>query len=404
MKVVIVGGAGQRGESVTQLLSFEQSITDLVIADRRLGVAQNLADRLGGHVRAVALDLHDEAAIDATVGGSGLLINATGPYYETLVPCLHAALRTGVNYCDYADDTGATESATALDGAAKDAGICAIVGMGVSPGLSNLMANHAASTLDQVHSIELGWASEIGAFADSLEENLEKIRLHNRASAVMEQFFHNASGKVPVFRGGTRADTDGFTTPRRMRMPEGNTLTFYAFNSAEVVTLPRSISGIDSVEHFVGFLPEQINDLLESYCGRVARAELDEQHAAIGVFEEIARDPKKWLARPADMVLGVLFVTAKGEKDGHAVVYGCAPAWTYSAEKYGPGGLVDVDTGAVLALTALKLLDGTVRQHGVFMPEDCFEPLPFMEDLAHRWGVMPADGKLLTEYVDRLDG
>ena len=114
MRVIIVGGAGQRGEAVSYLLSREPSIADLVIADKRPDIAERLANRLGDHVRSTAIDLHDATALDRLLDGADLMVNATGPYRETLLPCLRAAIGQAVNYCDFSDDYVAMENALAL--------------------------------------------------------------------------------------------------------------------------------------------------------------------------------------------------------------------------------------------------------------------------------------------------
>jgi len=397
MRVIVIGGAGQRGEATSYLLSQETSIAQLVIADKRMDTAARLAERLGSRVEAVAIDLHDATALDRLLEGADLLVNATGPYRETLEPCLRAAMRAGVNYCDFSDDCIATQTALALDRAAREARISAIIGMGVSPGLTNLMAMHAATQLDRVEAIELGWGSSIEAFSGDIDENLDKAHRFGRASAVMEQFFYNASGKVPIYRDGKSTVTDGFSTLRRLPMPEGYDLTCCAFGSAEVLTLPHYLPDLRSVEHFVGMLPEQLNRLLSDHCRRVASGELDERHATVAVFEAMAHDRQKWLARPDDMVPGALFVIAKGTKGGRGATYSCAPAWSYATRQSEVGVNSDLDTAAVLALTAMKLLDGSFHEHGAFPPEASFDPLSFMAELSRRWGALPESGKLLTE-------
>jgi len=59
-------------------------------------------------------------------------------------------LGAGVHYLDINDDWESTEAMLAMDAAARGRGVTAVIGMGASPGISNLLARHAMRRLDLV--------------------------------------------------------------------------------------------------------------------------------------------------------------------------------------------------------------------------------------------------------------
>ena len=78
-----------------------------------------------------------------------------------------------------------------LDQAAKTAGICATVGLGASPGISNLLALLAMQELDQVSNVYTGW--DIGGAKP------EEHSSQQGANAAMLHGIEQMTGKVKIF-------------------------------------------------------------------------------------------------------------------------------------------------------------------------------------------------------------
>lgn len=401
MRVIIVGGAGRYGRATTYFLANDPLVSDLVIADKDVNVAQAFAERLGGGVQTAEVDLRDEQSLDALLAGADIFVNTTGPYFETQVPALRAAIRCGVNYCDFSEDFQATEQALALDPKAKAANITAIVGIGLAPGITNLMAVHAVNQIDVTEKLQVGWASDIELLAGPARMNLEDIRDRGRVSGVMRQFLNEASGKIPAYVDGQWVEIGPDTEPEEIELAEGISLTAYPVGSAEVLTLPRYLSDVKSVWTMVGLLPVQANELVREQCRRMAAGEIDVHAAAIAVFEALENESDRWLDRPPGMIPGAVFAVARGLKDGRPVRYACAPGWSYSLkdEEF----YYDPETGGSAALAALKMLSGEVEAHGVLPPEACFEPTTFFQELARRWGARPVDDNILIEKLTWLE-
>jgi saccharopine dehydrogenase (NAD+, L-lysine-forming) len=164
MRILLVG-AGGVGGSVAAIAARREFVELLVVADfdpdRARAVVDTVADP---RFVAARVDASDEAAVAALIAEHGVtaLLNATDPRF--VMPLFRACLAAGVTYLDMAMSMSlphATAPYTqagvklgdeqfALDGAFREAGVLALVGMGVEPGLSDVFARFAADHLFSV--------------------------------------------------------------------------------------------------------------------------------------------------------------------------------------------------------------------------------------------------------------
>ncbi len=165
MRILLVG-AGGVGGAVAAIAARRGFVERLVVADYDLGRARAVVDRVGDpRLRAVALDATDEAAVAAALAGLGspstplALLNATDPRF--VMPLFRSALRGRATYLDMAMSlsvphpeapharTGVKlgDEQFAMEAAWREAGLLALVGMGVEPGLSDVFARYAADHL-----------------------------------------------------------------------------------------------------------------------------------------------------------------------------------------------------------------------------------------------------------------
>ena len=142
--VLLLGGSGRYGSSVARLLAAMPEVTRLVIAGRDLVAARDVAATLGRKAVAAHLDLSHAGELSDIAAAVELVILAAGPERLVVLPALRGAIAAGAHYCDLCADARVVVEARRLDGKAKDAGIIALLGAGVSPGLSNLTMLRAA--------------------------------------------------------------------------------------------------------------------------------------------------------------------------------------------------------------------------------------------------------------------
>ena len=150
MKVLVVGTGGVGGAvaAVAQRRDFFERMT---FADLDPARPQALVARLDdGRFAAAQVDASDRASVAPLAREHDVVLNATDPRFN--LPVFDAAFETRCTYVDMAmslSEPGVLLGQRQLDRheAWADAGLLALVGVGVEPGLSDVFARYAADHL-----------------------------------------------------------------------------------------------------------------------------------------------------------------------------------------------------------------------------------------------------------------
>lgn len=94
------------------------------------------------------VDASDLSSLLETFRGADAVVNTLGPFYQWGEKILKAAIMAEVNLIDIDDDYDTTQRCLELDQEAKNAGIMAVVGLGATPGLINLLAKYGARGIE----------------------------------------------------------------------------------------------------------------------------------------------------------------------------------------------------------------------------------------------------------------
>ena len=210
MRVVALGGAGDMGRYVVRTAVKYDFVDEIVVADLELAAAERVAGRTGSKARAVAVDAADPASLRDLLRGADVVLNTVGPFYRFGVPILEAAIDAGCHNLDICDDWEPTLAMLELDSRARNAGVTAIVGVGASPGVSNLLAAKAISRLDAVEEVITGW----GLSATDTESDEDpggeaggaRGSAAHQPSAAIVHWMHQCSGTIRVRRSGRFED------------------------------------------------------------------------------------------------------------------------------------------------------------------------------------------------------
>jgi saccharopine dehydrogenase (NAD+, L-lysine-forming) len=162
MKVLVVG-AGGVGAAFAGIAQRRPVFSEVVLADISPARAQAAADRLGepDRLRAESVDASDRASVAELIArvAPDAVLNATDPRFNEQI--FEAAFETRVTYLDMAmtlshphpqlpyELPGEMLGDKQLEQSEswERAGLLALVGIGVEPGLSDLFARHAADEL-----------------------------------------------------------------------------------------------------------------------------------------------------------------------------------------------------------------------------------------------------------------
>lgn len=360
MRIIVLGGAGDMGQRAVRTLAACPAVRHLTIADRNATAAQALAAELGGPPRVVAqaVDATRPSDLVAALRGHDAAAGAIGPFYKFEVPLVQAATAARVPYVSLCDDYDAAQAALALDGAARDAGVRIITGLGWTPGLSNVLARRGIDWLDEPEAVDIAW---VGSAADS------------QGYAVVLHTLHIFTGQVPSWQAGrpVRVPAGSGRVRRAFPPPLGEVEVFHV-GHPEPVTLPRYFPGLREVS-VRGGLTEPLLNTLGLLIPRLGLTASVRRKDLLGrlIFKLL---PLLERLGPPGIPLSGLRVEVRGRRRGR-------PARAVFAV----ADHMDRLTGIPLAIGALALARGQVEAPpGVMAPEapGCIDPGAFLRELA----------------------
>ena len=157
MKVLAIGGSGGMGRFAVKTAENFADIESILVADLNSDAAKQFSDTCGQKVSGIGLDVLNKEALQEILQDVDVVLNTSGPFFKLGVPILKAAIDARCNYLDICDDWEPTIEMLNLNNRAKEKGITAVIGIGASPGLTNLLGLMAINELDEVKkSIRVG--------------------------------------------------------------------------------------------------------------------------------------------------------------------------------------------------------------------------------------------------------
>lgn len=360
MKVIVVGGTGRVGRRVVSEIAAHPH------------VAVTASDRVRPDDDAVAfieLDLADHDSLRHALNGFDVVVNTAGPFDRWGAVVLDAAIEAGIDYVDVCDDPLPTLELLERDEAAKAAGIRAVVGLGVSPGLTNFLAVVAAGHLDSIGLLATFW----GDSAEGMDS--EQAAAHARelatafatGRAAYTHLITQTSSEVPIWRDGARTTERAWKSAYRVRTTKGETGIYRVIGHPEPVTVPRTITTDDCIN--IGTVDAGTDRLMLPYLDEVASGNLDAERALEIIAKELKEHPEKLVSTrngdPLPRNIGAAAVgTRAGERSG-VVVF--------------PGGPVN---GSMSLETARPAVVGVLHldevSPGVHAPETAFDAEAFL--------------------------
>jgi lysine 6-dehydrogenase len=394
MRVVVVGGAGAMGRWTLRDLTESAGVDEVVVADldgaRALEAAGWAAARSGSNgtarVQGMALDAADGDALRRAFDAADVVCNCA--VRATNLPVMEACADTGTHYVDLGGLFHTTRRQLALHDRFVDAGATAVVGMGASPGTTNVMAALAARDLEVVEEVEV----RLGV-AD-LAPSPAPLPVPYAIDTLLDEFGEPAM----TFRDGRLAEVPAMSEPEELDFPPpvGRVRVGHTLHS-EVATLPLHFAdrGIRAVSFKVGFpagfmdrmallvgLGLAGKDPVDLPGGRVVPREL-----LVHSITRTATTPGPHDA-PADAE--AVWVRVRGRRAGHSGDSALAPRVEVLAEcvvrphPRWQAGAGELDTGVPASIVAQLLGHKVIDKPGVFAPEDAVPPGPYLTELARR--------------------
>lgn len=317
MRVAVVG-VGAVGVRCARQLASTPEVHSVTVTDPNTE-----------HLRRVAESVESVVVTDWD-GGNGVgdteVVVLAGPAGTHVTEAAHH-LRAGRSVVSVSDDVADVEGLLALDDEARERGLCVAVGAGFSPGLTDVLAVHAAGWFDAVDEVHV---AKMGTGGPSC------ARVHHRA-----------------LRNESRDWRDGGWIRRA------------GGSGRELVWFPDPMGGRDC---YRAALPDAMLVVpavagVQRVTARMAATRRDRLTAALPMLRPPHQDggPGAIRVEVRGVVGGASSVAVVGAMDRPAVA-----------------------AGAVAALTAVAVGTGNARRHGAGGLGELLEPLPLLEQLAVR--------------------
>ncbi len=384
MRVLILGGSGKFGSLSACRLVESDLVSEVGIAGRNQDALTGVVAEIGNKAKAVQVDILDEGHLSSVAADYDIVVNTAGPEWRVLLPALRGTIVAGKHYCDIGADGPTVEKQLELESMAKERDIVAIVGMGLDPGLDNLLAVHACRQFDRVEDVQPCFY-----VTGYISQAVDELRKTGRIDMSLQQIVNAMSKPIRIYSDGRWVDIDAQENQVNITLPEGGIATAYPYSHSETITLPRYLPGVRSVSCMLGVSTPQLGELLLREARRISSEEITAKNATKSFLETIAKNPDRWLKTPAGPLAASgwrMWVVATGWKDGRRTRYTCWP----------------IMLGWALTVAVLRILRGEVSLRGVLPPEACFEPMPFFEEAAQDRSAEDRDKPLLGERMEWL--
>jgi len=390
MRICVLGGAGHIGSGVVRALVKCAPDAEVVIADKNLEEAKELVAELGGKVSVQSVDADDSKSLIRVMKDVDVAISAIGPYYVYGVKVLKAAIDAKTNFVDIDDDYDATKACLDLHDEARKAGVTAIIGLGATPGLTNVLAKYGSEKLDKVDEIHTSWAwTAIDPFM---------------GPAIIAHYFHASAGDVPTYRDGRWVEVSALSEQEVVEFPPPlREIEVFHVGHPEPVTIPRYIKGVKVVTNKGTVWPSFMAEATKVFAdlGLIGLKEFTIKGVTMPVRDVAVEfvmsipelTPAKTisaLATEADERYGEcalegvgLKVKVKGESRGKTVCcsYGVACRSAIFC------------TALPAVIGALMIARNEVKERGVFAPEGVIDSKKFLKEIAKDIEILETEEK-----------
>jgi saccharopine dehydrogenase-like NADP-dependent oxidoreductase len=398
MRVVVVGGAGAMGRWTVRDLTESEGVDEVVVADldgsRAREAAGWAAARSGSNgtarVGGLALDAGDGQALRRAFDAADVVCNCA--VHATNLPVMEACADARAHYVDLGGLFHMTRRQLALHDRFVAAGVTAVVGMGGSPGTTNVLAALAGRDLAEVSEVEVRLG--VADFAPSAAP----VPVPYAISTILDEF----AAPAMTFRDGRLVEVPAMSEQEELDFPApvGRVRVGHTLHS-EVATLPLHFAdrGVRSVSFKVGFPAEFMDKLalltalgladtapVELPGGRVVPREL-----LVHCITRTATIPGPEAA-PDDAE--AIWVRVRGRRAGPSGDPALAPRESPTVERLAEcvvrphpvwqAGAGQLDTGVPPSIVAQFLASGLIDRPGVLPPEDAVPPEPYLAELATR--------------------
>lgn len=352
--MLIIGGGGLQARAAVEAASRGRFIGRWAAVDKYWMTSRRTVAEQAG-IEVLEQDaLSDPATLRQLVNSARLVANFAGPFYHTGHRVLDECINSGTDYIDICDDPDPTIDLLARDTVAREAGIRALIGMGSSPGISNILTRAAVDAMGKAEQVEISWIVDVNDVGVSAAQH----------------FWHIFSGIDNSGRTTTVPAWDELDRRQVEFPPPLGKWNLFRLSHPEPITLPRFLP-VDQVATYGGLVPEDAHvvgwALARLGGGTDERFEFRGQLISLSELAGGLYERYRANSVSNSRLGGGLVVEVRTNGQG----YRFASADTTSMEE---------STGTPAAAGIKLMLAGELPDPGVFAPE-CLRPASFIPAL-----------------------
>jgi len=351
---------------------------DVMAADLKLDRVKKVAELVGkDNVTPLQLDATDPHALkQAAKDVDVVLCNA---WYELNIKVMPVAIEVGAHYGDLGGFYDYTFQQLKYHEKAKDAGVTCVLGIGSSPGITNVCGAAGAAKLDSVDTISIycTWGTKLKPSSASFPAYSVRTVLDEltQTPPIVQNGKHK---RMPVLSGETEV---------LMPEPAGKVVAYYIKHS-EPATMAEYIGkGTKNVSFRIGFPPNDFATFKTlAQLGFSSDDKIEVGGCGASPKDFITAMYLKAVAasRDSSEVLDeydYFRIDVDGEKNGApATVTYFVTTWNDRETGISSGR----DTAVPPSITANWLVSGKIKKRGTLPPEACIDPEPFFRELGRR--------------------
>ncbi len=364
-KILVLGGAGGIGQVATKTVIASDTFEAITIADLNLETLEQFRAELN-NPKISALQIDANESLVSTIADFDIVVNCIGPFYKYGPKILQEAIEAGVTYVDVCDDLDATEKQLSFNQMAVDNGVCAVIGLGNSPGLANLLVKYAADNLyDEIKEVDI-------------------MHIHGGESfeggAVIKHRIHAMVNDVPVFDQSQfkmvrLLESSGQEYVENCEFKDVGIYPVFPYPHPETITLPKEFPSLVKVTNRGVVFPfEYFEFTMETVRQGLANmSDPTQMDKDIDDWTNSILSSRAGFLKDHNVTTpkGCLKVVTKGEKKGQNYQY----IFSVSSDSEGAGA----GTGIPAGIGAVLLSEQNARKHGVFAPESIIDPMTALE-------------------------
>ena len=362
----LIIGCGTMGAATARLALECGKFQQVIVADRDLQRANDLAHTLEGPITARQLDYRQEDQLAKSLGGVSVVLNTTGPFNRDTLSLMRTVIEAGIPYADINDDVETLQSvfeSEYLGSLAKHRGVGVLPGLGASPGQTNVLARHMAGRMDIVEEVRFFMVNDASY----------------RSEAVWRHRLALFSQSALLYDRGRWTQTPGMSEFQDVAFPApwGNIRCYNV--GLETVTIPMSFKGLLHASLWRGFSDPDTTDTLKGLvdAGFASEETLEVDGVSItpaALSAAVLAGTQRSGDSPDPGRLPRQ-VRVKGVREGREAEL----TMTYSF----PQGDIALATASCLVVGAGLLVERELPGPGVYPPE-AMDPAPFMWDMESR--------------------